>query len=98
MDKVLWLEPLDDGTYVSDASRALDTGNHEPCRMALIGRGYDLAVTRDGMTLARLELDGESVIRSIAAAYGAPGMTEGRAKALQGFIGCKVLYRHKKEG
>lgn len=98
MNDILWLEIMSDGTYVSDASRALDSDGLEPCRMALIGRGYDLAVTRGGMTLAQLELDGELVIKAVAAAYGAPGMTEAKAGSLQQFIGRKVLYKSKKEG
>lgn len=98
MNDILWLEIMNDGTYVSDASRALDSEGLEPCRMALAGSGYNLAVTRGGMVLAQMELDGDFVIRAIAAAYGAPGMTEAKAVSLQKFVGRKVLYKSKKEG
>lgn len=97
MDDILWLERSGDG-YVSDASRALDAEGEEPCRMALSGHGYGLAIVRDGMTLAYLDLDDGFVIREISVGYAAPRVTPEKIGRLRQFIGRKVLYKSDKEG
>ena len=93
MENVLWLEPDGSGGYISDASRALDRPDREPCKMALTGRGYDLAITLYGLVIAELALDDDFVITRVSAGYASMHAALEEMRRLEKFIGRKVLYK-----
>lgn len=93
-DNVLWLE-LEEGGYVSDASRALEKYGNAKCYMALSDRG--LAVTMYGGPIAELGLDGDQVVTDVISWFCPAGKTtEEMESELRQFVGRKVLYRAKR--
>lgn len=94
MPEPLWLELDERGGYVCDASRAIDEYMPEPCRIALTGNGYNLAITQAGFPVAELTLDDNLVVKSTCVyAPPPPHVPEELNAKLKPFIGRKVLYR-----